>query len=416
MKHDPWGRSDRRPFPDLETRDFSPVEPPHPAEPPALARPGLRIPFLRPRPPRLSHLVADLQALEASGIYSNYGPLNSHLEQALTEQIFGGRGGCLTVNNATTGLIIAIREAAADAPGRRLALMPSFTFAATGHAVLWAGLTPLLCDIDPETWSIGADAEDALLRAHAGEIACLVPYACFGNGIDLERYARIARDTGIGVVVDAAASLGSLDEAGRGFGAGFPHAVVYSMHATKTFATGEAGVIHCGDPERLARLRTMGNFGFGRPREATMPGLNSKLSEVGALLGLAKLREFADVVHHREALAAVYRRNLPGFRFQRIVGRRIAYQFVPLLLPEDCRMTRPAIIETLAAEGIGAAHYFSPHLAEQAFFAGICRRGDLSETASIAARVISLPIADEMTEAEVLSVCAVLRRCIGANR
>ena len=416
MRHDTRDLSERRLSPELEPADRSPIEPPPIAEPAAAAPPGARIPFLRPRPPRLSHLVAELQALEASGIYSNYGPLNSRLEQALTEQIFDGRGGCLTVNNATTGLIIAIREAAANSAGRRLALMPSFTFAATGHAVLWAGLTPLLCDIDPETWNISAAAEEALLRAHAGEIACLVPYACFGNGIDLERYARIAHDTGIGVVVDAAASLGSLDEAGHGFGAGFPPAVVYSMHATKTFATGEAGVIHCGDAERLARLRTMGNFGFGRPREATMPGLNSKLSEVGALLGLAKLGEFANVVGHREALAALYRQNLPGFQFQRTIGRRIAYQFVPLLLPENCRMSRPAIIEALAAEGIGAAHYFSPHLAEQDYFAGVCRKGDLTETAGIAARIISLPIADEMTGAEVLSVCAVLRRCIGANR
>lgn len=376
----------------------------------------MRIPFLRPRPPRLSHLVADLQALEASGVYSNYGPLNAKFEQTLTDRLFGGIGGCLTVNNATTGLIIAIHEAAPRGPGRRLALMPSFTFAATAHAALWAGLTPLLCDIDPETWSMSPNAEDALLGARAGEIACIVPYACFGNGLDLQRYARIAQQTGIGVVIDAAASLGSQDEDGRAFGAGFPHAVVFSMHATKTFATGEAGVIHCGDAERLARLRTMGNFGFGRSREATMPGLNSKLSELGALLGLAKLHDFEEIVRHRDAIAAVYRRNLPGFQFQRVVGRRIAYQFVPALLPEDCRMSRPAIIEALAAEGIGAAHYFSPHLAEHDYFAGVSRKGDLCETAQIAARIISLPISDEMTEAEALSVCAVLRRCIGANR
>ena len=89
-------------------------------------------------------------------------------------------------------------------------------------------------------------------------MACIVPYACFGNGIDLERYERIALEEGVGVVVDAAASLGSLDEHGRGFGVGYPHALVYSMHVTKAFATSEAGVIHCGDPDRLTCLRAMG--------------------------------------------------------------------------------------------------------------------------------------------------------------
>ena len=370
-----------------------------------------RIPFLRPRPPRLSQLLHQIEIIEASGIFSNYGPVNTRFEAALTEQIFGGLGGCLTVNNATIGLMLAIREASAPGEGRRYALMPSFTFAATAHAALWAGLTPLLCDIDSETWNASPAAEDRMLHAYGGQIACIVPYACFGNGLDLDRYARLGQQEGIGVVVDAAASLGSLDAAGRGFGAGFPHAVVYSMHATKTFATAEAGVIHCCDPERLRRLRTMGNFGFGRPREATAPGLNSKLSEFGALLGIAKLDGFEAVVSHRAALADAYRELLPGFAFQRVVGTRLAYQFMPTLLPEACPVPRTAVVAELAANGIGAAHYFSPHLAEHAYFAERCVTGDLAETERVAARVISLPMSDEMTVAEISVVCEVLLRC-----
>jgi dTDP-4-amino-4,6-dideoxygalactose transaminase len=375
----------------------TPTPPPH------------RIPFLRPRPPRLSQLLHELEIIEASGVFSNYGPVNTRFESALTKQVFGGRGGCLTVNNATIGLMLAIREAAA--PGRRYAVMPSFTFAATAHAALWAGLTPLLCDINPETWNACAASEDRLLRSHAGQIACIVPYACFGNCLDLDRYERLAKEEVIGVVVDAAASLGSLDDAGHEFGAGFPHAVVHSMHATKTFATAEAGVIHCGDPARLRRLRTMGNFGFGQPREATMPGLNSKLSEIGALLGIAKLDGFEAVVSNRAALADVYRELLPGFTFQRVVGRRVAHQFMPALLPEDCLVSRAAVVAELAAKGIGAAHYFSPHLAEQPYFAETCLTGDLTATERTAARVVSLPMSDEMTVAEISEICQVLRRC-----
>ena len=367
------------------------------------------IPFLRPQPALLSRLAHELEAIERSGIYSNYGPVNTRLETALTEQVFGSVGGCVTVNNATTGLMLAIREAATRVEGTRYALMPSFTFAATGHAALWAGLTPLLCDINSDSWNSSPDAEDYLLRRHAGHVACVVPYACFGNGIDLERYERIAHDEGVGVVVDAAASLGSLDETGREFGAGYPHALVYSMHVTKTFATSEAGVIHCGDPDRLACLRAMGNFGFGRPREATLPGLNSKLSEVGALLALAKLEGFGELVSHRSKLAAAYREQLPGFAFQRAVGRRLAYQFMPVLLPEDCPVSRTGVIAALKKEGIGAGHYFSPHLAEQPFFAENCVIGDLPVTNQIAARALSLPMSDTMTRIEVSVICEVLR-------
>jgi dTDP-4-amino-4,6-dideoxygalactose transaminase len=354
--------------------------------------------------------VDELKAIERSGIYSNYGPVNARFETALTEQVFGGTGGCLTVNNATTGLMLAIREAAVRTEGRCYALMPSFTFAATAHAALWAGLTPLLCDVDPETWNSCPIAEDHLLHRYAGRVACIVPYACFGNGIDLERYDRIARDEGLGVVIDAAASLGSIDESGRGFGAGYRHPLVYSMHVTKTFATSEAGVIHCGDPDRLASLRAMGNFGFGRPREAILPGLNSKLSEIGALLALAKLEGFEELVSHRAALAAAYREQLPGFGFQREIGQRLAYQFMPVLLPNDCPIHRRAVIAGLKNEGIGAGHYF---LAEQPFFIETSIVGDLRATAVIAARVLSLPMSDTMTHADVSVVCGVLRRCIG---
>ncbi|GGG35997.1 aminotransferase DegT [Caldovatus sediminis] len=367
------------------------------------------IPFLRPAPPRLSDLVEHLRAIEDSGVFTNFGPVNTRLEAAMTERIFGGAGGCLTVGNATLGLMLAIRRAAGEGPPGRYALMPSFTFAATAQAAIWAGLTPLFCDIEPDTWLPSAASEEALLAEHGERIAVVVPYATFGNCLDLGRYARMARRHGVGIVVDAAASLGALDAEGRGFGAGFPHPVVFSMHATKTFATAEAGLIHCGDPATLAALRAMANFGFGAPRTATMPGLNAKLSEVGALLALARLEGFEHVVAHREKLADRYRRNLPDWEFQRLVGRRHAHQFVPVLLPHGGGRSRAEVLAALAREGIGAAHYFSPHLAEQPYFRGRCPAGGLAVTARVAGRILSLPLADAMTTEEVDRVCAALR-------
>jgi hypothetical protein len=188
------------------------------------------IPFIRPRPAHLPDHCDALAAIREAGIYSNYGPVNARFEQALAEQLFGGEGGCVTVCNATIGLMLAIREAVGEpVTGEpRYALMPSFTFAATAHAALWAGLTPLLCDVDEETWLPCAASEEALLRRHAGRVAVLVPYATFGNNLDLGRYELLSREYDVPIVVDAAASLGSVDEAGRGFGAGCRHAVVYA--------------------------------------------------------------------------------------------------------------------------------------------------------------------------------------------
>jgi dTDP-4-amino-4,6-dideoxygalactose transaminase len=374
-----------------------------------------KIPFLEPNPARLSRLVKELEAIEASGVFTNYGPVNSRLEQAVTDEVFGS-GQCLTVNNATVGLMLAIREGAGEAlaSGQRFALMPSFTFAATAHAALWAGLTPLLCDIDADGWASCHAAEEELLARYGDQIAVIVPYATFGNCIDLERYGRLAERHGVSLVVDAAASLGSLDAKGRGFGAGSRWPVVYSMHATKTFATAEAGIIHCADAERLGRLRAMGNFGFGQPRTATMPGFNSKLSEVGALLALAKLREFEPVVRHRAKLADAYRAHLPGWTFQRVVGQRLAYQFMPVLLPEASADRRDAIIARLIERGVSVAKYFSPHLAEQIYFRQSCVISDLPVTNAISRRILSLPLFDRMSADDVRRVCDALLETEGA--
>ena len=207
----------------------------------------------------------------------------------MLDRFFGGEGACTTICNATIGLMLAIKEAIGEQPAGQFALMPTFTFAAAAHAALWCGLTPLLCDIHPTNWAADPAAELEMLSRYAGKIAIVMPYATFGYPIDLEHYKQLAAQLGVPVVVDAAASLGTFDEHGHGFGSGFAGSVVYSMHATKSFAVGEAGLIYSADKDRIARIRIMSSFGFGEPRTATMAGLNGKLSEVNALLGRLRL-------------------------------------------------------------------------------------------------------------------------------
>ncbi len=384
------------------------------------------VPFLRPRPPSLRELGDELGIIERSGIFTNYGPVNTRFECALQDGLFADGGGCLTVCNATIGLMMAIRAVVEradagralqpDRATRRYALMPSFTFAAAAMAADWAGLTPLFCDIDEHDWAASAEAEEAMIAQHGENIAVIVPYATFGNCIDLDRYERLSARTGIPVVVDAAASLGSLDAFGRAFAAGCTLPVVFSMHATKTFSTGEGGVIHSTDLELIQILRVMGNFGFGIPRSATIPGLNSKLSEVGALLALARLRDFEDVVAHRHSLAQCYRALLPDLVFQEMHGTRCAYQFMPVLLPAQFDGRRDQVIAELLARGVGAAAYFAPHVAEQPFFLARGVAGDLSVTERISRRVLSLPLWDEMTDGVVATVCDALLAICGRNR
>jgi dTDP-4-amino-4,6-dideoxygalactose transaminase len=360
------------------------------------------IPMSRPNPPRLSEYLRELEALEHSGIFTNFGPMVQRLERNLSENLFRG-GGCLSICNATLGLMIAIRQGLLRRPavGRRFALMPSFTFAATAHAALWNGLTPLFCDIDPDTWLPSADSEIALLEEFGNEIAVMLPCTTFGNNLDLAHYDRLHAKYGVEMIVDAAASLGSIDTMGRPFGEGSQWPIVFSMHATKPFSSGEGGIIYCADEDRLAQLKAMSCFGFEQPRVATLPGLNAKMSEVAALSACLRLEDFENVVQHRDALSALYRSYLPGWQTQRTEGQRQCHNYHSVLLPDELAGSRAAIVAVLKERGIGTGAYFNPHLAKQPYFAVESVSGPLPVTEEICARIITLPMYDQMTAAEV---------------
>ena len=372
----------------------------------------MRTPLIAPQPPRLSQHAHELALIEASGVYSNYGPVNSALENEFIESIFGS-GSCVTVCNATIGLMLAIREVIGeDRPERcRYALMPSFTFAATAQAAIWCGLTPLLCDIDPNTWLPDEAHEQRLLQEYEGEIAVVVPYATFGNNLDLARYQKIYEQFGVPTVVDAAASLGSLDTSGRAFGADFPWPVVFSMHATKSFSVGEGGLIYCGDRTRIERLRAMGSFGFSQDRSAGSIGLNSKLSEVTALTALLQLRDYDASLESRERSARQYEEELgASFQLQTQVGLRQVRSFQSVLLPPELVPERGYLVEQLRSFGVGAGTYFSPHLAEQPYFAKNARFEFLPHTAEVASRILSLPLTSAMRPEQVSHVVTTLQR------
>jgi dTDP-4-amino-4,6-dideoxygalactose transaminase len=370
-------------------------------------RPCLEFPLIAPNPPRLTTLSDGLRRIEASGVFSNNGPEVRGFEQAVTEQLFGGTGASLAVSNATTGLMVAMRQAnPARCGGMQpksgtLALMPALTFAATAQAALWSGLTPLICDIEAETWAADPAAEEALLAEHGARVGVIVPYATFGTAIDLDRYAWLATRYGVGVVVDAAASLGTLDGEGRHFGTGAPFTIVFSMHATKTFSVAEGGLVHSGDVALIDQLRSMINFGFEGSRSATLPGINGKMPEVIALMAREKLEEIDAIADHRAEIAAAYRVALPAFTMQRVQGQRQATQFMPMLLPAALAPYRAEIAAALAADGVGTGQYFSPHIGEQPLFRDAAMIEPTPVADDIAARMLSLPITDAMRVTDV---------------
>lgn len=385
----------------------------------------MRYPFALPRPPRLSDCQEKLRAIEESNWFTNYGPVNTKFENELAAWFDSSGaefGHCMTVCNATIGLMLAIRyvldfefesrsKNAKDFP--RYALMPSFTFAATAQAAIWNGLTPLFCDIDIKTWLPCKKSQLEILEKFEDRIAVIVPYATFGNNLDLYWYEEIKRKLKIPVVIDAAASLGSREKDGRHFGVSSSMPVVYSMHATKSFATSEGGVIYCSNKDAIKKMRSMGNFGFDHNRVVQMAGLNSKISEVGALLALEKLHNFDLVLEKRELVAGYYQKYLSKFgaQFQVLTGAKHAFQFMPVFFPSLTLEKRNSLIGQLYSKGIELKTYFSPTLHQQEYF----RKEEqpaLAVTEALSNSIMSFPIYDSMVEQDVAEIANALEQLL----
>jgi dTDP-4-amino-4,6-dideoxygalactose transaminase len=369
------------------------------------------IPFLQPNLVKQESFSHYFSQIEMTRKYSNYGPLNSRFEDRVLAEYFEGKGGALTVNNATIGLMLAIRGSMLKAG--RYAIMPSFTFSATPLAAMWCGLEPYFVDVDEDSWCMDetllADALDIL----GEETAVVVPYATFGTNLDLNYYRKL-HESGVPVVVDAAPCFGSAGREGA-FSKGFPGISVYSFHATKSFGIGEGGLLYSGDSSMIKELKQAGNFGFSSNRETVQMGLNSKLSEYGAAIALATLDAYPEKVQERQQIYEWYKEAFQtcpslnrSWKLQKTEGT-ISHQFMPALCPEN--ENNGEYVKLLAKNGIEARCYFSPACHQQKLFSP-CRHSDMPVTDSLSERILSLPLWEGMKKANVIQIVTTLAKGI----
>lgn len=237
---------------------------------------------MRPRLPRVERLAPYLQSIDAARFYSNFGPLAISLEDRLSEHYGMNQGTVATVSNATLGLAIAL---SVQQPRLgTLCVMPAWTFVASAHAAVMAGLVPYFIDVDPQTWAIaGNKVLDELRRAPAA-VGAVMPVMPFGSPIDVAEWETFQARTGFAVVIDAAAAFDSVVPCS------LPSVV--SLHATKSLGIGEGGFVISTDASTRRAVRMRANFGFDGSREAQVAAFNAKLSEYQAAVGHAALDEW----------------------------------------------------------------------------------------------------------------------------
>jgi dTDP-4-amino-4,6-dideoxygalactose transaminase len=258
------------------------------------------IPVLRPWLPSQEQLAPYLKAIDHSRVYSNFGPHVCALERRLASH-YGLRDETVTtVANATLGLALTLM--AQDAAPGSLCVMPAWTFAASVNAAVLAGLVPFFVDVDPSTWALDPDAIDKEIAKAPAKVGAVMVVAPFGRPLDYAAWDDFKTQSGLPVVIDAAAAFDSLQVAET--------PAVVSLHATKVLGVGEGGFVACRDASIVRSVRHRSNFGFDATRTAAILGMNAKLSEYHAAVGLAALDAWPQTRRGWMATAGAYRGEL----------------------------------------------------------------------------------------------------------
>jgi dTDP-4-amino-4,6-dideoxygalactose transaminase len=359
---------------------------------------------MRPRLPDAEALLPYLRRIDDARWYTNFGPLLRLFEQRLSDLLAAGPDEIVCVANGTMGLVLALRSRD-PAPGA-LCVMPSWTFEATPAAACMTGLVPCFLDVDAETWALDPQVVEAWLPEAPGPVGAVVPVSPFGAPIDTAAWDAFSERTGIAVVIDAAAGFDSVT-IGRS-------PTVISLHATKAFGIGEGGLVASTEHLTVTRIRRLSNFGFAPGRQMVGVGVNAKMSEYAAAVGLAALESWPAQRRAYLRLAQTYVglfrdaprvRTAPGFA---------AGQVQPTCNIDLGRPIAEAVIDDLEKSGIEARRWWGRGCHRHGPFARYPRT-PLPVTERLGDSVVGLPFYPTLTAYRIRRVHDAVRAALSAN-
>ncbi|QSX77455.1 DegT/DnrJ/EryC1/StrS family aminotransferase [Agrilutibacter solisilvae] len=377
--------------------------PPPGRRPIAAGREADAVPVCRPRLPRVKDLTPFLERMDDARRYTNHGTLSAQFTRGLA-QAFGVREEevCLA-SSGTSALIAAILATAGRATSERpWALCPAYTFAATALAAEACGYQPRLIDVDSNGWM---PTPEFAARQPLERVGLALATAAYGQSVPQQAWSEFSRDSGIPVVIDAAAAFEqACDHPDDTFGT-VP--VVLSMHATKAFGIGEGGAVLCTDRGVIERTYGALNFGFLGARECRMPGINGKLSEYHAAVGLAQLARWPSQRHALSQVAQAYQKHARshGLAGRIVTAPRVASCYA-LFVARDATEAAAATA-ALAAARVGFRRWYGVGLHNEPHFVS-APRGLLANTERIATCLIGLPMAPDLHDTEIARVVAAL--------
>ncbi len=341
--------------------------------------------------PDMEKLKTLMDEIVKSSCYTNFGPMENEFRKTLTQR-WGLDYTCL-FNNATTALIAGLYAL----PKRGTYLTTPFTFAATSHAIIIAGSKVKFCDIDENTLNIDPELIENLID---DDTIGVVGTHVYGNPCDVDSIHEICKMYSLYEVYDAAHCV---DVSYKGVSL-YKYGLfsVASFHATKLLHCCEGGALFTSSRNLAQRIKIFMNFGIENEERISCVGLNGKMSEINAAVGLSVIDSVSNEIEHRKKITEMYHQALDKIRgvkfitFPQECTRN--YQYFPILLFGDSPARRDAVFSLLKEQSIHCRKYFSPLLSNIDPYKEICDPATLPVANKVSKQILCLPLSNAVEE------------------
>ena len=358
----------------------------------------------RPDLPPLQEFLPYLEEIWESKVLTNNGPFHKQLEAALADYL--GVNYISLFSNATIALVTALQSLRISGE----VITTPYSFVATAHSLSWNGIKPVFVDIDPITLNLDPRKIEACITP---ETTAILPVHCYGTPCDTETIQSIADNYNLRVIYDAAHAFG-VKQRGQSI---LQHGdlSVLSFHATKVFNTFEGGAIVSPDAKTKQHIDNLKNFGFVNDTTVVAAGINGKMSEFNAALGLLQLKYVDEAILKRKQVDDLYRSLLGKIQGIRLLPRSKTglsnYAYFPIIVGDEYPVSRDELYKRLNDEGIHSRRYFFPLISEFPMYRNLASAAEvnLKVAMNVSRRVICLPIYPSLDEATVMRVARVVQ-------
>ena len=352
--------------------------------------------------PSLDEYVEEIRDIFDTKWLTNMGIKHQTLEQELVKKLKVKNVSLFT--NGHMALYTALK--ALNLKGE--VITTPYSFSSTTHAIVQNGLTPVFCDINEDDYTIDVNKIEELIT---DKTCAIVPVHVYGHVCDVEKIEQIAKKHNLKVIYDAAHVFG-VEVNGRGIGS-FGDISMFSFHATKVFNTIEGGGLTYSDESLKPLIDKLKNFGITGPESVEYVGMNCKMNEFCAAMGLCNLRKFEEEISKREKVYNEYNKrlnNIPGIKISKEQsGVKPNYAYYPIIFDKEIfGKSRDDVMEELEKEGIFSRKYFYPLISDYECYS---KQYDSSLTPiakKISDNVLTVPMYSDLSLEDVNRICDII--------